>query len=668
MSSSEYDMSSDEEGQEYPDDFIGFGGSKRQKRSFSKKRGGFTSDGPAQFVPASSSLSASTSDATTTSRNEGISEKTTIKNTGTTDSSSSGIAIESQPTGWMKHTKGIGLKYLQKFGFKGGGLGAKGEGITKPIEAVVHGHKKGLGSGTTSSESVVKKEPVQRKENYSKIQGIGEPLPGKGKSTTVKKRQGQGQGYGTSFNKYEVVDLRGSFEKPFKEEKLIGEEFTYNLDLISGKVNEQSTQIQNQYDDFILKKKRVEQEIERLRKTQAEVEEKMQSMSPLLEIMNRIVDKLNSEPENITLLSINKTIISLYEGFPDEFKAFGVIGILYSMLNSVINRGGALGEEGGQNFGVYIDIIKKGEDLLDYFLAKDEDALYTSTQEILSALICGQIIPCIQKMFQCNLLKQVPEKLEESDKMAFIIVQIRDLVDSVIVKDLLEHYVAPFLRNLIMNFVFGIESTLYRILTPWLHLIDLKVHGLHMVILSKLSNSLQNIQLLDNQNNINEKYKSFVLTEIRPFTLSWNFKEINFSNQLLGKVIPQLIEFLRNVPFQFHGNEILETIFVWNEIIPDIHIIALIEGEYFPKWIVSLGIMILQQENTTMDENLREFYKKLKNALPSKSIERSSRIRLFLYLALQMIRNVQCIKSKHGLRGKELKFENYFSVVRALYN
>ena len=56
---------------------------------------------------------------------------------------------------WEKHTKGIGLKLLQKFGFNGR-LGAKENGVSRAIEVVVRPNNTGLGFGDIKEAASLK--------------------------------------------------------------------------------------------------------------------------------------------------------------------------------------------------------------------------------------------------------------------------------------------------------------------------------------------------------------------------------------------------------------------------------------------------------------------------------------------------------------------------------
>lgn len=56
---------------------------------------------------------------------------------------------------WEKHTKGIGLKLLKKFGFNGR-LGANEDGISTSVEVKVRPNGLGLGFGDFKEQSALK--------------------------------------------------------------------------------------------------------------------------------------------------------------------------------------------------------------------------------------------------------------------------------------------------------------------------------------------------------------------------------------------------------------------------------------------------------------------------------------------------------------------------------
>ncbi|RYG65712.1 hypothetical protein EON64_11370, partial [archaeon] len=75
-----------------------------------------------------------------------------------------------QLASWEKHTKGIGSKLLQKFGFKGR-LGANEDGVATSIEVTVRPAGLGLGFGEESKVIKDKKRPARSDAEREEMEG-----------------------------------------------------------------------------------------------------------------------------------------------------------------------------------------------------------------------------------------------------------------------------------------------------------------------------------------------------------------------------------------------------------------------------------------------------------------------------------------------------------------
>jgi tuftelin-interacting protein 11 len=485
---------------------------------------------------------------------------------------------------WQKHTKGIGLKYLQKFGFKGR-LGKDEDGISAPIEAVVHGASAGLGFGKKPrpTESLSNTAALKHSSGEDEYNGIGEDgnrdsAVSIAKSHRWKKRGDSSRGEEALVS---IIDMR-SVDGADLAGKTLGEELLHNLDLAydttlserairEGKMKEMRSKMSNLQLSIVDVTNHISAEMDKCSK-----------LNNILSILHEVSDSRASNASAVTTFSANQIVCGLHKRFPDEFKVFGLISLVCLADAAIINL--SLSWDPSLDQPAIKDIFKDMIDLAAHFREVNE----ASTAEMILGVIQEQcetyFLSAARDYFSTVMNMLSPETG---------ITLLRTLMnilgeDSVPVIDLLDMCIMPRLHKAISTSGFSAKNSqpISSWILPWR-----SVLGDRMVELES-SIRLQLVKTVDHWDT------DFV--EIRKHIAPWsNVLEVeSFRSLVLRTIMPKFIYFMRtelmliaeessltsfSSSSQSQTRDRLLAIFGMKKIIPKRHFDALIQGEFLPS-------------------------------------------------------------------------------------
>lgn len=246
-----------------------------------------------------------------------------------------------------KHTKGIGMKLLEKMGYKGGGLGKNAQGIVAPIEAKLRPKNMGMGFNDykeTEKTPVLKELEVDKKKGLLLgSEGVGRGKEKRWSKQATRKKKDEDEEFVTADEllarkaeqgSVEVVqkvyDMRGpqvrvltnlenlNAEEKARESDVPMPELQYNLRLVLDLAELEIEKIDRDLRSEEATVERLKEDKERLEVDAERQQKQLYSMGEILSVLDRLGEE--DSMGKLTLDSLAEHFSELRSKFYEDYK------------------------------------------------------------------------------------------------------------------------------------------------------------------------------------------------------------------------------------------------------------------------------------------------------------------------------------------------------------
>ncbi|CAM9318795.1 unnamed protein product [Ectocarpus fasciculatus] len=587
---------------------------------------------------------------------------------------------------WEKHTKGVGRKLLDKFGFKGR-LGAKEDGISAAVEVKVRPNMMGLGFGDFVEASALdankKLEAELKKEEYVPKKKEAPTSDAKINVFTVEKRAAaaawkKGSAVGKSkkpnakgvvfqdamsmMKKSEAidpskplfVDMRGptpkvvsdirsididmdnNTEDSVADQPKLGQELLYNVNLM----------VESTDRELIFESRRLQQNVTRCSDLSAQREElsalisrdqsKLDSLKKIHIILSRMDEKIESLDSTVSPRDIFKALKSLKTEFPVEYNLLGISELVPHVCRRMESS------KFGADWNPLEDPLLVADTFSVWFLGCSElerEGVSSEDQAALSASAAAPVLMhlveslCLFKIRRCLSTEWVAKSDPESavKLISSLYGSTGTFISTKEFTSMLSTAVMPRLKYEVEKWNPTVDTVpIHWWLHPWLPLLRSELSDVYPDIRRKLGRALANWDPADES----------ALLLLSP----WKgvFDDTSMDNLLQRAIVPKLVSSVRALPLDPQNTTAEHTklfcsVLRWFKMVPSLHMVSILEGEFFPRWLQILSSW-LSSESPEYSE-ITQWYLGWKSLLPEEMLA-DERVALYFNHALELMQHV----------------------------
>ncbi len=506
---------------------------------------------------------------------------------------------------WEKHTKGIGLKLLQKFGFKGR-LGANENGISSAVEVVVRPTNLGLGFGGTveavnlpgnkrieaewkglesvdtlsnieksASDFFWKKGAFGKQERkfLSVNDFINTSTKNKDRTMFVVDMRHSENGIITDVNNIQQQDNNFASTE-FK----IGQELLYNVDLMS---NMQETEVVRLSKAYSAESSRSQQFFtDELTVSQAQKTDQEKSSR-----LNGVVDELVlSSPGSFA--EVVNLFIRLHCASPEEFLLLSIMRLFEPLIIGVLQTKN-LSPTDSDISNVLMELLESREVLTAHFQSSQHSAqLDRQVEDTMSRVVETHLLPLMRRFVVCDWRDD--QLFSNCDACLSLFRQLKWLVSEATFAQTVTTVLVPRL-------VAGISMC---------HLKELENANLSLIgplhdwfsVLGPADTSVLNVEVRRKLSSCVSSSKFFLTNEwFSEEICRWSSIHESKSESykfVISVVVPGLARFVRE-KFVVNPSQqdmaVLTSVLRFREAVPALHWDCLLAGEIFSKWLQALA-------------------------------------------------------------------------------